>query len=163
MANEQSPSFQGILDKIISNAPIKDSYKLTLWANFFADPTFALIEQKFGLLRDEYNILACLTTYGPMTATSVCLVTGRPKNSVSRAVDRLTRRRLIDRRPDATDRRQAILSIRPDGRAAYHEALPLFVEREKLMLGALNRTERKALSDLLTKLMESHANWVRVY
>jgi len=162
-AIDTDPSFVTLLGRMMENTVARDSYQLSLWTNFFNNPVFAHVEREFGLLRDEYNILACLVTYGPLTASSVCMVTGRPRNSVGRGVDRLLRRNFIARRPDKNDRRRLILTILPGGRKAHDAIVPLFVEREKMMLKALNQRDRVALARIIAKLMASSADWAEVF
>lgn len=158
-----SPDFDEILATMLRNTIIRDSYRLTLWANFFNGPAFARIEREFSILRDEYNVLACLATFGPMVATSVCMLTGRPKNSVSRGVGRLLQRDLITRTTETADRRRALLSIRPAGRELYEKIVPIFTQREAAMLCSLSAQDRQALDSILTRLMKAHKDWVSEY
>ncbi len=152
-----------MLARMMAHSPIRNSYRITLWANFFAGPIFADMEKQFGLLRDEFNILGCLHEYGPLAAKHVCALTGRPKNSISRAVSRLTARDIVDRQSDSRDRRQSVLRIKPEGRRLYKQILPRFVAREAIMLSALSSEERGQLDLLLGKLMAVHAEWSESY
>ena len=152
-----------MLDRMMARSPVRDAYRITLWANFFAGPIFLDIEVQFGLLRDEFNVLACLHDFGPLAAKHVCALTGRPKNSVSRAVNRLTRRGLIGSRSDLRDRRQNVLRIEAEGRDLYERTLPRFVAREAAMLAPLSAGERGQLDRLLGKLMAAHADWSQTY
>lgn len=162
-SSDFDPGFMDLLNRMMEKSVSRDSYLMSLWTNFFNDPVFAQVEREYGLLRDEFNILACVVTYGPLTASHVCMVTGRPRNSVGRGVERLLRRSMISRRIDKTDRRRLILSVRADGQQAYESIAPLFAEREQLMLGALNPRERKALGRILDKLMASHEAWAKEF
>lgn len=161
--SDVDPSFTVLLGRMMGNTVARDSYRLSLWANFFNNPVFAHIEREFGLLRDEYNILACLVTYGHLPASGVCMVSGRPRNTVGRGVDRLLRRGMISRRIDKSDRRRLILSVQPKGREAYEAIVPLFVERERLMLKTLNQRDRAALTRVLDKLMASNEDWAQEF
>ena len=144
-----------MLDRMMARSPVRDAYRITLWANFFAGPIFLEIEVQFGLLRDEFNILACLHDFGPLAAKHVCALTGRPKNSVSRAVSRLIRRGLIGSRSDLRDRRQNVLRIEAEGRDLYGRILPRFVAREAAMLAPLSEGERTFGTALEGSMMRS--------
>jgi len=154
-----SANAREILGVMLAKNVDRDGYRIGLWANFYTVPVFAEIERRFGLLRDENNILFCLTHYGSLTARSICEVTARPKNSVSRAVERLLRAGLIRRESDPADRRKGVLSIMPQGRRILAKTSVLFQEREALMLRRLNAADRRALDRLLAKLMAGVAEW----
>jgi DNA-binding MarR family transcriptional regulator len=156
---DHSASAREILEAMLSKNVDRDGYRIGLWANFYTVPVFAEIERRFGLLRDENNILFCLTHYGSLTARSICEVTARPKNSVSRAVERLLGAGLIRRETDPADRRKGVLTITPKGREILAQTSVLFQEREALMLRRLNAADRRTLDRLLTKLMGGVGEW----
>lgn len=152
---------KGILDVILASDEVdRDGLRISLWAGFYTGPVFAEIERSFGLLRDENNILFCLSNYGALTAKSICDFTGRPKNSVSRGVERLLGKRLISRKTDRADRRRALLSIEPAGRALHRQTLALSLGREAAMLRSLSPVERVALDHILRKLMDDAETWM---
>jgi DNA-binding MarR family transcriptional regulator len=163
-ARDHSAGFGDVLEAMMA-AKNRDrfGYRITLWANFYAGPVYAEIERRFGLLHDEWNILDHLANYGPLTARSICESTGRPKNSVSRAVERLALAELIDRKPATGDGRKVILSIRPKGRRLFARTVPLYLAREKLMLQGLGTRERRRLDRLLDKLIASSGAWRTTY
>ena len=137
-----------------------DGFRLSLWSGFYTTPVFQKIERKYGLLRDENNILFCLATCGPLTAKSISDVLGRPKNSISRAVERLLRRQLIRRKKVEADRRHALLTIERDGVAMIKKTTALFRAREDEMLGSLSPTERLALDRILARLVDDAESWM---
>jgi DNA-binding MarR family transcriptional regulator len=106
MEEPHSASRKAILERILTSPHVDlDGFRMSLWSGFYTNPVFVDIERRFGLLRDENNILFCLVNYGELTAKSICDVLGRPKNSISRAVERLIRRGLVRRGTDEKDRR----------------------------------------------------------
>lgn len=159
MAGDDEKTTLLALETLISGLPLRHGWRLSLWTNFLNDPTYAQVEQVFGLLRDDVNILYCLAFCGRLTATTICKLTGRPKNSVSRAVERLRQRGLITRTIDAEDRRRSLLAIRDRGREVFSHVLPLFVERERRMLSSLDETDMAALEKILSKLMNAMPDW----
>lgn len=156
------PPPEAILERMLASAEIDaDGFRLSLWSGFYTTPVFAVIERSHGLLRDENNLLFCLSQYGPLTAKSVSDVLGRPKNSISRAVESLLRRGLIRREPVASDRRRALLTIEPAGRELITTTLALFKARQEEMLACLSAVERVALDAILAKLMASAGTWLK--
>jgi DNA-binding MarR family transcriptional regulator len=150
-----------ILDRILKSDEVdRDGLRISLWAGFYTGPVFAEIERRHGLLRDENNVLFCLANYGQLTAQSISEFLGRPKNSVSRAVERLLSKGLIRRETDQVDRRKGPLTIEPAGRKLHQETLRLAMAREELMLRSLSPTERVALDHILNKLMDDAENWM---
>jgi len=141
----------------------RDAYRISLVANFFNGPVYADIYKQHKLLRDEVNTLFCLGHFPELTQRDICLVMGRPKNSVSRAISRLVKRGMISVAEDPQDGRRGLLTLRPAGRKLYLETRLLFVEREAKMLAGLNAAERRTLNQLLTKLMTTHKDWSDLY
>ena len=80
-------------------------------------------------------------------------MTGRPRNSISRAVHRMLDEGYLKRSPDPADGRQALLRITPKGERLHKRILPLFEEQEAKMLDNLTSEERKLLDSLLKKLV----------
>ncbi len=128
-------------------------FRIALWGSYFATPLFADMQRRFGLLRDQFAVLASLYDYGPLTAKTICVITGRPKNSISRAVTRLIETGRIVSVINRADRREAILSLRAAGRKLYRAILPMCRERERRMLRALTRREQRQLDRILANLL----------
>lgn len=149
----------------LMNGPVvaREAYRMSLWSNFFNGPIYKQLQKSHRLLRDEVNTLFCLAHRDDLTQRDICMVMGRPKNSVSRAIARLAERDLIEVRDDPGDGRRARLRLKPEGRRLYEETSRIFVAREARMLATLTRREREQLDRLLTKLMESHADWSEPY
>ena len=78
----------GIHHKLWAHSRIKTIYRIAILANFYNLLIVPLLEQKFDILRDDFNILFCLAEAGSMTGTDVCRITGRPRNSISRCCSR---------------------------------------------------------------------------
>lgn len=153
-----------ILDKVLSNPEIdRDGLRLSLWSGFYTGPVFAEIEQRFGLYRDENNVLFALATYGQLTAKSICEFLGRPKNSISRAIDRLLKKGLVHTEVDPSDRRRVLLTIEPAGRALHEKTLRIHKKREAHMLKSLTQVERTALDAILSKLIADADSWIEPF
>ncbi|RDE08885.1 MarR family winged helix-turn-helix transcriptional regulator [Pelagibacterium lacus] len=153
-----------ILDKVLLYPNIdRDGLRLSLWSGFYTGPVFAQIEQRFGLYRDENNVLFALATYGQLTAKSICEFLGRPKNSISRAIDRLLKKGLIHTEVDPGDRRRVLLTIEPAGRDLHEQTLKIHKEREAHMLRSLTPVERTALDSILSKLIDDADSWIETF
>lgn len=116
-------------------------------------PLYGWTEEHFALSRVEFVIIYTLALHDGVTASDIASSTAFPKNTLSRAVNRLVKLGFIAREADGADRRMHILTLLPAGRAIYEEALPRFVELEQDMLAPLSLVERETLSLLLAKVV----------
>ncbi|KND59643.1 Transcriptional regulator, MarR family [Candidatus Burkholderia verschuerenii] len=148
-----------VFGAVVTRGPINDAWRLTLWANCYNEPIFTSLAQEFDVGRDEFNVLSCLASYGSMVARTICDVTGRPKNSISRAVNRLVERKMLKRKTNVNDRRESLLILNEAGLRLYERVLPLAVNRQQLMLESLSKEERESLDFILNKLMRSRQHW----
>lgn len=116
-------------------------------------PLYGWVEEHFGLSRAEFVILYSLGLVDGVTASEIAASTAFPKNTLSRAVNRIAKLGLIARRAGENDRRQQNLTLTPKGHAILDEALPRFVAMEEEMLAPLSLIERETLSALMAKVV----------
>jgi MarR family transcriptional regulator, temperature-dependent positive regulator of motility len=116
-------------------------------------PLYNWVEERFHLSRPDFVIIYSLALMDGVTATEIAASTAFPKNTLSRAVNRLAKRGLIARSAGSMDRRQQNMTLTPAGRAIYDEALPRFAALETEMLSSLNLVERETLSALMAKVV----------
>jgi DNA-binding MarR family transcriptional regulator len=135
------------------------SFRINYLALLFNLPVYGWIERRYGLARPEYVALYSLGLKDGISANDICQSSGFPKNTLSRAIQKLLRRKLIRRTPDANDRRRYVLRLSAEGRRIVNETLPPMLERERRMLETLSNHEQQALSKLLAKLVSDTPNW----
>jgi DNA-binding MarR family transcriptional regulator len=150
---------QDVFAAVVTNGPISDAWRFTLWSNYYTEPCFSAMSRDFDVGRDEFNVMSCLSSYGPMAAKTICEVTGRPKNSISRAVTRLSERKMIRRKINPLDRRESSLMLTESGRKLYERVVPVAIERQSAMLSGLSSSERALLDQVLNKLMQFRHEW----
>jgi MarR family transcriptional regulator, temperature-dependent positive regulator of motility len=158
-ADKEPALADAVFEAVVTNGPLNDAWRLTMWANCFNEPTSAEYALRFDIGRDEFNVLSCLASHGPMAAKTICEVTGRPRNSISRAVNRLAERKMLKRKTNLEDRRESVLILNQAGRRLYEQVLPVAVERQAFMLRHLSEAERAVLDDILNKLMRVRHEW----
>lgn len=157
-----SDDFDALLRKMMTHSPLRDSYLLSLWGNYFSGPTALELETQ-GLTRDDFNVLFTLASVEPVTAAEICLVNGRPKNSISRAVNKLHAAGHITRRVGDADRRKVDLTLTDEGRRLCERLMDIYLRRQEDMLANLSRDERDLMNTLLLKSTRSPARWVRSF
>ena len=118
-------------------------------------PLYGWVEERFGLTRAEFVILYSLGLFDGVTASEIAASTAFPKNTLSRAVNRIAKLGLIARSEARTDRRQQNLTLTPAGQAILDEAIPRFMALEEEMLSSLSLVERETLSVLMAKVVLS--------
>jgi DNA-binding MarR family transcriptional regulator len=116
-------------------------------------PLYGWVEERFGLSRAEFVVIFSLGLLEGVTASEIAASTAFPKNTLSRAVNRIAKLGLIARSAGQTDRRQQNLTLTPAGRAVFDEALPRFVALEAEMLSPLTLVEQETLSALMAKVV----------
>lgn len=104
-----------------------------------------------------------LGQFDGLNAHQVGRMTGRAKASVSRAVHKLLKMRMISCTANPSDARSAILRLTPDGRRLYEATLPLFVAREAGMLEVLTVEEVDEFGRLLDRLVRRGDGWDVAY
>ena len=79
------------------------------------------------------------------------------KSSTSGLVERAERRGLVTRSPSPTDGRAVLVGLTGDGRSLLADAAIRFEADATALLDHLPRTERRALSRLISRLLVAHA------
>ena len=82
----------------------------------------------------EWRVLVTLGEFGMMTAKAIGIHSHMHKTKVSRAVALLERRKLVARRANRADLREAFLSLTPAGRDIYSELAPIALDFAKQLL-----------------------------
>ena len=121
----------------------------------YNQPLYSWVEKTFGLSRIEFAVIYSLALMDGVTASEIASSTAFPKNTLSRAVNRLAKLGLITRNTQAVDRRMHSLSLTPSGQTIYDTALPHFVALEQEMLAPLSLHEQETLNALTAKVMLS--------
>ncbi len=116
-------------------------------------PLYGWVEEQFGLSRAEFVVIYSLGIMDGLTASEIAASTAFPKNTLSRAVNRIAKLGLIQRIAGQADRRQQHLRLTPKGRALLVQAMPRFVGLEAEMLAPLSLVEQETLSALMAKVV----------
>ena len=135
------------------------AYRLNYLALRYNVPLYSWVEQRYSLSRPEFVVIYSLGLQDGTVARDIGLSSGFPQNTLSRAIHRLVSRGLIRRAPDKKDRRRFVLTLAPQGRAIFEEALPRFVAFEQRMLQCLSADERNTLSRLMAKMVLDSVAW----
>ncbi len=129
------------------------TYRLNYLALRYNVPLYAWVEEHYGLSRPEFVVIFSLGLLDGAYARDIGASSGFPQNTLSRAIHKLNRLKLISRTPDTEDGRRFVLSLTPAGRTLFDKSLPRFVSFEHMMLDALDHDEQQQLSTLMAKMV----------
>lgn len=127
-------------------------YRLAVLSNTVSHTVAKLYEKRFGITIPEWRVIAVLGGGETLSAGEIAQRTAMDKVQVSRAISRMLDSGLILRESGATDRRKAQLTLTPKALAIYTEIVPLALDYERELTGALTEEEMGQLDGLLAKL-----------
>jgi len=123
-------------------------------------PVLNLLNTAYGIGVPEWRVLVTLGQYGVMTAKAIGAHTHMHKTKVSRAVALLEKRRLLARRTNREDMREAFLSLTAAGRTMYEELAPHALDFARRLTEILTPAERDVFNRALRQLTARSAQLV---
>jgi len=134
--------------------------RVTVVSNRYLYPLNAQLERMHKLLRDDVAVISCLSITSATTAQEIVRYTGRPKNSISRAVAKLEAEGILRRAAHMRDGRASTLTLTPRGKKLFSQIKHFFDERDQQLIEVLSEKEKKEFNRLLTKISEASADWI---
>ena len=127
-------------------------FRLSVASNAVSGVIARAYQRRFGLTVAEWRVIAVLAERDGLTSQEIVERTVMDKVTVSRAVQALLERGLVERRPHDADRRSHLLSLTAEGRSLHVEVAPLALEFERAVLADLTGAEQAQLAALLRRL-----------
>lgn len=132
-------------------------YRLTICANLVSNALSRLYSERHKIGLPEWRVLVVLGQHDTMTAKAIGVHSDMHKTKVSRAVAVLEQSKLVTRRVNRADLREALLSLTPTGRSVYDELAPMAVDFARQLIEVVEPSDRPALDRALRKLSERSA------
>lgn len=132
-------------------------YRLNVCAALVSQALSRIYAERYKIGVPEWRVLVTLGEFGMMTAKAIGNHSHMHKTKVSRAVALLERRKLVARRVNRADLREAFLSLTPAGRDIYSELAPIALDFARQLLDTVDAADRAALDRALKKLTERSA------
>ncbi|MFN3657823.1 MAG: MarR family winged helix-turn-helix transcriptional regulator [Pseudolabrys sp.] len=129
-------------------------YRLNVCANLVSQALSRIYAERYKIGVPEWRVLVTLGQFGMMTAKAIGTHSCMHKTKVSRAVALLERRKLVARKANRADLREAFLSLTPAGRDIYSELAPIALDFSHQLLESVDAGDRAALDRALKKLTE---------
>jgi DNA-binding MarR family transcriptional regulator len=150
--------------KLGQDAPLKLEhflpYQLNVVSSLVSQALSRVYSRRYGIGVPEWRVVVTLGQYGVMTAKAIGAHTHMHKTKVSRAVALLEKRRLIARRANRDDMREAFLSLTTAGRTMYEEVAPHALEFARRLTEILSPDDRAAFDRALAQLTARSAELV---
>src|SRR5580693_7016396 len=122
--------------------------------SLFLDIMEPMIVQR-GFSWIQYVVLAALRDGIAVNPKDICIQYRHNSGALTRVIDQLAERGLLERIRRDRDRRKVELQLTPAGRAAIEALIPLVVDKLNLALAEFSSTEVKEFQRLLIKLNNS--------
>ena len=135
-------------------------YRLNVCAALVSQALSRIYAERYRIGVPEWRVLVTLGEFGTMTAKAIGNHSHMHKTKVSRAVALLERRKLVSRRINRADLREAFLSLTPAGRTVYEEAAPIALEFTSRLSEAVAPADRAAFDRAMSQLTERSARLV---
>ena len=130
-------------------------YRLSVVSNHISQTIADAYAERFGISITEWRVLAVLGRYPELSANGVAERTAMDKVAVSRAVARLLKTGMIDRKIHDSDRRRSVLRLSAAGYRVYDQVAPMALDYERRLLAGFSDAERATLAELLERLDEA--------
>ena len=138
-------------------------YQLNVCANLVSQALSRVYTERYRIGVPEWRVLVTLGEFGNMTAKAIGLHSHMHKTKVSRAVALLERRKLVTRRANRADLREAFLSLTPAGRDVYDDLAPMALAFAQQLLDTVDPADRAALGRALKSLTARSAEMAAAY
>jgi DNA-binding MarR family transcriptional regulator len=132
-------------------------YRLNVVASLASQALSRIYSERYGIGVPEWRVLVTLGQYGVMTGKQIGAHSHMHKTKVSRAVAHLESRKLVARKANRVDKREAFLSLTSAGRAIYEDLAPCALEFAKRLAEVIEPGDRAAFDRALDRLTERSA------
>ena len=106
-----------------------------------------------GLSMSDARCLTAVGSFAPLSVNDLAKKANLDKGQASRAAQSLVDQGLLLKSASATDRRGVVLTLTPEGIAAWQRAMDVVGRRNKDIFGVLGKAEQAQLSELFDRLI----------
>jgi DNA-binding MarR family transcriptional regulator len=132
-------------------------YRLSVASNAVSGLIARAYQDRFGLTIPQWRVICVLAEDGRMTQGQIVGRSFMDKVTVSRAVQGLAGRRLVDRSEHHADGRSHMLTLTPEGRRLFAEIAPMALAYEAALISGLAPEDVVLLRRLLGRLQSAAA------
>jgi DNA-binding MarR family transcriptional regulator len=140
------------------NAPLKLEqflpYRLNVVASLVSQALSRIYADRYSIGVPEWRVLVTLGQFGTITGKAIGAHSHMHKTKVSRAVAQLEKRKLVIRRANRADLREAFLALTPAGRAMYDDLAPIALDFADRLSDAVDPADCAAFERAVDRLGE---------
>jgi DNA-binding MarR family transcriptional regulator len=130
-------------------------FRLNRLASEISEQLATLYAERFEIDIPQWRVLATLSAGNGWTAKAIVASTRTHKSTISRAVEALTKRGLIEAVQSADDKRAYRLRLTAQGRRLFRELEPLVLDYEKKLMDQLGETDGRRLEKAVSALEQA--------
>lgn len=120
------------------------------------DKTKAIFKrEKYGVTIDQWIILKRISEVEEISQVEIANTTFKDPAAVTRMLDILVRKKLVERQANPDDRRAYMISLTKSGKALVNKMTPKVQEIRNFSLQTFTEEERNQLKYLLNKLYDN--------
>lgn len=127
-------------------------FRLNRLAAEISEQLASLYAERFGIDIPQWRVLATLSSGDGWTAKAIVASTRTHKSTISRAVEALEERRLIESIRSPEDKREYRLQLTAAGRKLFRQLEPLVLDYEGRLIGQMGESEGRRLEKAITAL-----------
>jgi DNA-binding MarR family transcriptional regulator len=127
-------------------------FRLNRLAAEISEELSTLYADRFQIDIPQWRVLATLSAGNGWTAKAIVASTRTHKSTISRAVEALEQRGLIEAVQSPEDKREYRLRLTGSGRRLFRELEPLVLDYQKGLMDKLGETEARRLEQAITAL-----------
>jgi DNA-binding MarR family transcriptional regulator len=129
-------------------------YRLNVVATLVSQALSRIYADRYGIGVPEWRVLVTLGQYGMMTGKAIGAHSHMHKTKVSRAVALLENRKLLARRVNRADLREAFLTLTPAGQTMYDDLAPIALDFATRLCQVMEPAERAAFERTIDRLTD---------
>lgn len=107
-----------------------------------------------GLSMSDGRCLTAVGSFAPLSVKNLAQKANLNKAQASRAAQSLVDQGMVLKTASPTDGRGVVLTLTPQGTAAWQRAMDVVGQRNKDIFGALSAAEQRQLSDFFDRLID---------
>jgi DNA-binding MarR family transcriptional regulator len=127
-------------------------HRLNVLSSLVSTALSRVYAERYKIGIPEWRVVVMLGEHGELTGKAVGAYSHMHKTKVSRAVAQLEKRKLVTRRANRQDMREAFLSLTPAGRSIYEDVAPVALQFGKDLMDVVDPADRAALDRALHRL-----------
>lgn len=114
----------------------------------------AIAKTGHKITMEQLAVLEVLYFYGAMNMTELSATVWKQNANITRIIDKLEKRKCVDRNQIKGDRRAYLISITKKGTAVFKEVIPIVKRNNKEVISCLSKKEEEHIINSLKKIIK---------